>query len=301
MYYGNPSAPGQEQPGKVWDNNNSSVWHLEEDGTSSEYKDSSGNGNVGIGGAITANDAPTRVDALTGYGQNFPNADDRIQVGNWDISGTALTLSGWFYHLTNTADDRIITKTTGTNVQNHAFLLGINNGTQLRMRLKTGVDPATGTTDFNVGTITDDTWIYATAKYDGSNMYVYKDGDLIGTTPKTGNIYVDNTFGVAIGNNPTGARSFNGQLDEVRASNVSRSDTWIKTQYNMQKASSQGAPSDPDTVDDTKFIKQKGRPQEYYKYRRLITINKNKVVGTHTDFPVLINITLNPAKVEHTN
>jgi hypothetical protein len=38
-----------------------------------------------------------------------------------------------------------------------------------------------------------------------------------------------------------------------------------------------------------------------YQYRKLITINKNMVVGTHTDFPVLINLTLDSTKVTSAN
>ncbi len=57
-------------------------------------------------------------------------------------------------------------------------------------------------------------------------------------------------------------------------------------------------PGQAATVDTGKFIKKKGW-QYYYQHRKLITIDKNMVEGTHTDFPVLINITLDDTKVQH--
>ena len=55
-----------------------------------------------------------------------------------------------------------------------------------------------------------------------------------------------------------GNYDFNGRIDELRFSPVSRSADWIMTEYQTQACrSAQGAPATPDTVDNTKFIKQK--------------------------------------------
>ena len=83
-------------------------------------------------------------------------------------------------------------------------------------------------------------------------------------------------------------------MDELRFSAASRSPDWIKTEYQTQVTSAQGAPASPGTVDNTRFIKQKA-PLRYFQYQRAVTINKDMVVGTHTDFPVLVHVTLNPA------
>jgi len=300
MYYGNPNAVNQENAVGLWGADYASVWHLQEDGASAQYLDSSGNGNAGTGGTITTSNAPTRTsDAVAGYAQDFPNADDRILTGAWGVQGQGLTLSGWYKRDVDSADDdRIISKATSTDPQDHQFLLGINGPSQLRMRLKTGTDPLLNTTTLEGGTVDLDVWTYAAAKYDGTMMYLYKNGDVVTSTPKTGNMYYDTTTTVALGNNPNGLRSFYGKLDELRVENVSRSDGWIKTQYLMQRTSVQGAPASPGIIDTSKFIKMKGWQECYYQYRKLITINRNKVVGTHMNFPVLVRVTLNPVRVQ---
>jgi hypothetical protein len=287
----------------VWDDGFAGVWHLGEDGTASEYQDSTWNDNTGIGGFISSSSAPERsTDSVSGYSQDFPNADDRIDVGTWDISGDAVTFSGWFYHESGfNNDNRIITKANGYTGASVFWELGVGNGSTMRFRVQTlGVEA-----DYSAGAITQNTWQYGTGVYDGTRMYLYLDGNLTGSWAKTGNINTDSGVGVNIGNTPPGNRSFDGKLDEIRASNVARSVDWIKTQFQTQSLSAHGAPTNVSgqavTVDSSKFIKKKGWQQYYYQYRKLITINKNQVVGTHSNFPVLINITLDSAKVKSTN
>jgi hypothetical protein len=299
IYYGNPNAPSQEQPSLVW-NDYETVLHLQENGASAEYSDSSGNGNVGVGGTITTSKAPTRSsDAVSHYSQNFPDVDNYIDTGDWAVTGEALTLSGWFKGGTNWADDRIISKAWG-DVSDQDWILGVQDGgTRLRFRLRTD----TGIDYYGAGTVSPaGGWYYGTAVYDGNRMYLFQDGSLVGSWAKTGQIIDTAGTKVYIGNNyfpPNNYNSFDGNLDEIRVSDVVRSPGWIKTQYLMQKVSNQGAPASPETVDYTRFIKQRWYEERYFQYRRFITINKNQVVGTHSDFPVLIHLTLDPAKVKN--
>ena len=303
MYYGNPNTASQQQPEQVWDEDFAGVWHLDEDGTASEYQDSTWNNNTGIGGLVSSSAAPEQsTDSVSGYSQDFPNTDDLIDVGQWGVSGDELTISAWFKHTAGSGDDRFVAKTTSSAEQDHVYMLSLLSGTKLRMRLKTGAVFGSGTTTLiPSATITDNTWIYGVGKYDGSKMYLYQDGTEIDSVSKTGSIYIDDSIVTAIGNNAGGTQSIDGKLDEVRVSSKARSVDWIKSQYQMQLAAAQGAPASPGTVDTGKFIEQKGYQEQYFQYRRQITINKSKVTGTHTDFPVLIDVTLDSTHVQSAN
>ena len=188
IYYGNPAAGNQQSPYAVWDGNYASVWHLRENGGVSEYRDSTRNGNTMIGGTVTANRAPTRTaDAVAGYAQDFPNADDVIDVGGWDVSGNSLTLSAWFNHTAGTADDRFISKANGNPNENTWWQLGLSTGSALRFRLMTGGVSV----DYSAGAITNGVWTLATGVYDGTKMNLYQNGTLVGSWAKTGDIDVD--------------------------------------------------------------------------------------------------------------
>jgi hypothetical protein len=83
MYYGNPNIENQEQPEQVWDDGYVGVWHMKEDGSTSEFQDSTRNDNTGVGGNITSNGAPTQsTTSISGYSQDFDGTDDQIIVGD---------------------------------------------------------------------------------------------------------------------------------------------------------------------------------------------------------------------------
>ena len=52
MYYGNATAENQEDVQNVWDNDFAAVYHLGENGSSENYKDSSPALNVAVGGTV---------------------------------------------------------------------------------------------------------------------------------------------------------------------------------------------------------------------------------------------------------
>ncbi|MBW2256992.1 MAG: LamG domain-containing protein, partial [Deltaproteobacteria bacterium] len=153
---------------------------------------------------------------------SFDGADDFVDVGTFDVSGSALTLAAWIQprNLANcsSADCRILSKATGTAEADHYFMLGtISSGASvvLRFRLKTG---GTTTTLIGSGALPEDTWVHAAAVYDGSFMELFLNGIPVGSTPKTGALSTNATVGVWIGSNPPLASSkpWDGLIDEVR-------------------------------------------------------------------------------------
>ena len=92
-------------------------------------------------------------------------------------------------------------------------------------------------------------WHLVTYRIDVTTQrsYVYIDGSVAATASFTGSpVYTNgpDTYIGKHGNGQTGF-GFNGTMDEVRFSAASRSDDWIKTEYQTQLLSAQGAPASP--------------------------------------------------------
>jgi concanavalin A-like lectin/glucanase superfamily protein/Big-like domain-containing protein len=177
--------------------------------------DSSANGHNGtIDGA-----AWTTSGKLNGA-LNFDGSNDFVDVGTWDVLGSAITLAMWFK-----ADDfgisdaRLLTKSTNTAEQDHYFMLSTiqSGGMKLRFRLKTA--GTTHTLVANSGTLSVGEWIHAAAVYDGSQMRLYKDGVEVGSRSKAGALSTNSTVKIRIAQNPNGYGSFDGLMDDVRVYN----------------------------------------------------------------------------------
>ena len=188
-------------------------WLLDE-GAGTTANDDSGNGH---NGSLINNPAWNGGELL------FDGADDYVNVGTLNVTGSALTLMGWAQSdsLENCSfrDCRIISKATGTGSQDHYWMLStikVGNVTRLRFRLKTG--GVTSTLIASSGDISNDELFHAAAVYDGTTMRLYKNGIEIGSLAKTGTIDVNNGVQVWIGSNPTVANSrpWQGLLADVR-------------------------------------------------------------------------------------
>ena len=100
MRYGNPSITSPTaNPAGVWDGSYKAVWHMKETGAGAagEYKDSTGYGNHGQGGAGVGGAVPTQAAGQIGFGQSFDGSDDFIDAGadaSLNITGP-ITLETW--------------------------------------------------------------------------------------------------------------------------------------------------------------------------------------------------------------
>jgi len=167
---------------------------------------------------------------------DFDGQNDCIDVGGLDVAGSAVTLAAWFKSddLTNcsSGDCRLISKATSTAEDAHYFMLStIQEGafTRLRFRLKTG--GGTKTLIATSGDVAEGEWVHAAAVFDGSEMRLYKDGQLVGSTAKSGSISTNGSVPVWIGGNPDGATSkpWDGTIDEVRIYNQALTAAQIRT------------------------------------------------------------------------
>jgi hypothetical protein len=78
-------------------------------------------------------------------------------------------------------------------------------------------------------------WYHFVGTYDGANIKIYKDSELVGTTPITGNLAV-NDVTAKIGTYQGTNYNFNGQIDDVRIYNYALTQEQIKLLYNDNAA-----------------------------------------------------------------
>ncbi|MHA1969551.1 MAG: DUF2341 domain-containing protein, partial [Candidatus Hodarchaeales archaeon] len=242
MYFGNPTASNQENANVVWGDNYVGVWHLTESGsgTVNEFKDSSQFNNHGQGGEGNSSFVPTKVEGKIGYGQDFNNLDgnfDLIDCGNdssLNITGYSITLEAWIQH-------NITPQNHYYGIMNHkgwidGYSLWIE---QLSLKLAFNL-PGSSYKLFGTSDVTTNTWHHIVATYDGANLRVYIDGTLDGTLPKTDAIKgtsQEQDFWIGHGDQPKDkvwSAEWEGQIDEVRISNITHNSDWIKTEYENQ-------------------------------------------------------------------
>ena len=235
MYYGNSGVTSPTQdPNRVWDTNYEAVWHLKEDpsGTVPQMRDSTVNARHGT----SAGSMPSTA-SVTGKIDGsllFDNVNDRIDTSNFTGGLSQMTAEAWVFKADTTGDDRMVAKSSDTNLTpNYIWSLGVA-GNIIRVRLATG---GAAPTSHDSATISANTWAHLAFTYDGANIRIYKDGALQTTTAKTG-VVNSGTQVVVVANNDNipNDRYWNGQLDEVRMSNIARSTCWIQTEYNNQNS-----------------------------------------------------------------
>ncbi|NHI88720.1 MAG: DUF2341 domain-containing protein [Candidatus Thorarchaeota archaeon] len=246
MYYGNPLAPIVYDSGPVWDSGYLGVWHLSESGTGllGEYRDSSQYKNDGQGGDGDSLFVPTQTVGKIGAGQEFNNLDgyyDFIDCGDsplWDIDGYQITLEAWIQH-------DITPNTHVYGIMNHkgwydGYALYINYGGGSTIKPTFSLP---GDTHQLVGAndVTGGSWHQIVATYDGSLMRIYVDGvqdpNVLTKTNAIEPSSFEKDFWIGQGDQPqnkTWSAEWDGQIDEVRVSDVTRSAGWIQTQFSNQ-------------------------------------------------------------------
>ena len=195
---------------------------FEGESNNSFAKDYSGYGNDGIVNGA----AWSEGEGYDGYGAyNF--SDDHIDLNNLDIYGDEMSISLWVRADNLDGDARLISKASSTAEQDHYWMISERNNL-LRFRLKTD---STTTLIADNGTIKTGAWTHVVVSYDGTEMVIYKDGNVVGRTPKTGTISSDNSVPAWIGGNPDGSNWFDGMIDEVMIFNRSLSENQVQKLY----------------------------------------------------------------------
>ena len=185
-------------------------WKFDE-GAGTQAADSSGQGRVGtllkstgwttgkLGGAL----AFTAADA-----------NDRVDMGNFNVSGNKLTLAAWIYVKSIGSDPRIIAKSTGTQTNDLYWLLEIDDGSTPRLGFR--VHSGGSLLRLTGGSVEKNQWIHVAGVYDGTTMRIYKNGVEVAKKAKSGSLRTGSAS-VWVGDNPPNAqRPFEGSIDDVQ-------------------------------------------------------------------------------------
>jgi len=244
MYYGYAAASNQTVKTGVWDSNYVSVWHLEGSNHNS-ITDSTSN----FVNATSDNDNPSyNTEAVCGRGISFDGGNDYITFSDNDVfnffSGTqdtSFTIEAVFQK----ADSNYNTIVSKYGVPNsrqwiiespdndtfHTYLYDDTNDKKLKT--------------YSSSIINNDVWCYAASVYNGSEivsgMFSYIDTvNCSGGGVKDAgyNAMRDTGSPVRIGYRDT--QYYNGVIDEIRISNIVRSEDWLNTTYNTIMNASDG-------------------------------------------------------------
>jgi hypothetical protein len=235
LYFNNSGAANQQNAVGVWDSNFRGVWHLKESasGVAGEFKDSTSNANNGQGGSGAV---PARTSSgLIGDAQDY-NGTHYISIPNTaSLQPTsAISLSGWIYLRTfgSGVDNDPILRKGDINPNNYQLAVDSGGGVQqIHMMLDENDNAGlTGAT-----TISPNTWYYIAGTWNGTIRTIYLNGNQENSSSRTGTIGTD-TSPLYLGGRIEGTDLIDGILDEVRISNISRSASWITTEYNNQNS-----------------------------------------------------------------
>ncbi|MEK7649372.1 MAG: PQQ-dependent sugar dehydrogenase [Patescibacteria group bacterium] len=151
----------------------------------------------------------------------FDGVNDYVDIGVWDVEEPTFTFEAEFKasELGRNAD--LLAKATGITDNDYVWSIGVNDQNQFVFRLNTdGVVTKLVGGSFGLNETT-----HIAARYDGAAMRLYKNGAVVATVPKTGNI-AQTSAPVVIGGNPAdhSARGFKGVLEDMRVWNIVRAD-----------------------------------------------------------------------------
>ncbi len=192
------------------------VWHLDESmGTSI---DSSENRNhlTQVKGTPVYSVTGKFNTALqfNGNSKRFINDNEQINLG---ITGP-LTIDAWIYRTApTTAQEGIITKWNEAG-DNRSYALTINEANHLTLHLSDAAQIETSIIGDTA--IPSNTWVHVAGVYDGSSMYVFQNGIIVGKKAYTKGIANKNASVSISGAEKLGGGDafFNGKIDEARIS-----------------------------------------------------------------------------------
>jgi len=210
----------------VWDSSFKGVWHLSEtSGGIGAIKDSTSNNNVGTDyGNPTFNATGPMNSAIS-----FDGVDDFISISNSaSLQFTnSLTIEAWItLNSFGSGSDVDIILRKGEGNPND-YQLAIHDQKLELMIEENDVEGLDSSTSLSATT-----GYYVAGTWNGSTRKVYLDGSEDGSDPKTGSIIPD-TRAIYIGGR-SGTDLSTGVIDEVRASNQTRSAAWIKASYKTE-------------------------------------------------------------------
>ncbi len=233
MYYGNPGCGNQQNVAGTWDSNFIMIDHLT-GATTADLKDSSANhwDVTSSGGSPSYNQV-----GKAGRCVDFDGVDDSLQTNLFRLpTDSSYTAGAWVYVDGNAGMRRYIFEGVSTNL---AISLLVWTNETFKNFAKTDSGGATAssysTTQVDVA---NPQWYYVCTRVNTAtdDLELFVNGLMERNVPITGLVNPEPS-GLNIGTSQNAPNSWmNGKIDEIRISNVSRSDAWIKTEYTMMNS-----------------------------------------------------------------
>jgi len=214
-------------PKNVWDQNFVLVNHMKDDPDSSHIIDSTINDNDG-----TKKDAnePIEATGIIGKAQKFDGSDDKITITTapsiQDFS--AITLLVWFN-----------TPVTGATREAMDFGYWLNPYGFLHQTPSTAkhnwfLKNITGSASVSGEYFANNTWEFHGFVWNGSTWWTIDNGALGNEKSFIGTLACS-AYNPTLGSRFTGTNPYDGFIDELQISNISRSSAWIKASYETQR------------------------------------------------------------------
>lgn len=187
----------------------------------------------GLSGDVTAsNDTLVKTvsnfAAGTNFGVQFDGLDDKIIIPDAPALNptSAITVEVWINAAAwrnNISDGSILAK--DINAPNRGYVLRCGNKGSIEFMI---ADNGSWKSASSASTMLTNRWYHIAGVYDGSNVLLYINGELIARTPAS-SLSVSPT-NLLIGEDPTwSGRTFNGTIDEIRIWNVARNQSQIQS------------------------------------------------------------------------
>jgi hypothetical protein len=240
MYYGNPDVDQKtEMPSDVWGSNYVAVWHLAEDPSISTDGDCGGGSKEICDSTSSDNDGDTYGtmisdnlidDGKIGDALDLDGTDDYIQWplnNGLNITGNKITITGWARTPAGGVDnDEALINKIGTD---YPYMLGMQDdpgGQDLaNVRVNTvRIEPAS---------VPRGEWVHLAMRYDGAKVYAYVNGSQVTGSPVNYTANINNGTAVYSGRR-SDARRYEGDMDELRVSELDLTQCWIETEYANQ-------------------------------------------------------------------
>lgn len=231
VYYGNDSAPPQQNPAATWDAAYVAVHHLDE--MSGVHFDATSFDNDGVPSGNVVQGAGGRV----GSADSFDGTTGRVEIADSpELRRVSMTLEAWVYIPTAIpAGFRTIVEHARSSNNWYGLWKSGNPGAEDRFHFRWSTG-SVRRVDFSTP-LSPNTWYYVAGTLDSTTQIAsaYLNGNL--DTPVSGASLPTPTAGlVTIGTSNAGSEPFIGTIDEVRISSVARSPSWIKACYRNQQS-----------------------------------------------------------------
>lgn len=212
LYFGAPDAPAQSDQRSTWVGEGQ-VWNMSGNpvGAAPSLDDRGPGNNDGVALGDTQ-----RVVAATGFAARLDGTTDRLEAAPLRFPDAPLTISAWFRADVIVGD--VVLAAQGDPSAGGVLELGIDNTTapgSPAARAELNLDGVS--VEVTGGAIAPATWHHVAMVWDQSTIELFVDGVSTASVAAPGALPASRTTAFVLGGDPTGARTLDGDLGQVRA------------------------------------------------------------------------------------